>query len=248
MIYYHSNHFDKTNQKSTINYFLVSITIIYRRCKKLFVFNNKFYCHIREIDCFNFDIRLKKSFVFVIFDIEKSFIVTIYVIIVSFVNITKTLFESIVVDTNVILIIISNVDVFKNIEIDCDYRDWNYAKIEIVFFANVKLKFVCMNTYVSLAQVELRLYYGHNTASNSVTIRQAVGHNTASSRSQAGSTTGQKPSTYGIVSLEPPPVLVIRAILVMWRSCNRHSFGIGHWFGWFSVFDRFITRFYQVFC
>ena len=61
LIYYNLNHFDDTNQKSTINHFIILITTICRRCKKSFVFNNKFYCYIRKIDCFNVNARLKKN-------------------------------------------------------------------------------------------------------------------------------------------------------------------------------------------
>ena len=181
MIYYNLNHFNDTDQKLTINYFIVSITIICRRCKKSFVFNNKFYRYIREIDCFNVEIRLKKIFTFVIFNIkkfvafvifdilkfsvvfyiEKFFIVSIYVVIVSFVNVTKTSFE-LIVNLNVISIVISNVDVFKNIKIDCDYRDWNYAKIEVAFLTNVKLKFVCMNIDFEIIFANQQFFYRQN--------------------------------------------------------------------------------------
>ena len=139
LIYYDSDHSNETNQKSTINYFIVSMTIICRRCKKLFVFNNKLHRHFRQIDCLNDDTRSKKFFVvfnmkksfvvfnmrkfFIVFNDETLFVVTIYVVAVSSVDVTKISFESVVVDSNVISIVFSNVDVFKDIEIDCDYRD-----------------------------------------------------------------------------------------------------------------------------
>ena len=160
LIYYDSNYSDDTNQESTINHFTVSITIICRRCKKSFVFNNKFHRYIRETDCLNVNVRLKKSFAFYI---EKSFIVTTYVATASFVNITKTSSESAVADTNVISIVISNVDVFKDIETDCDYRGWNYAKVEIAFFANVKSEFVCMNTDSEITLADRKFFYRQNS-------------------------------------------------------------------------------------
>ena len=49
-----------------------------------------------------------------------------------------------------IFIIVSNVDFSKNVDIDHDFRDWNYARIHVILFFTIDVEFVCLNIDVEI--------------------------------------------------------------------------------------------------
>ena len=147
LIYYDFDHFDDFDHESTTRHFILSIVFICRRCTKFFVSNNKLHNHIRNVECSDFNARLKKSFsnqqlnFFREIEIDA---VDSHVVIIFIIKTIKNSFES---NSNhdSISIVSSNVDFSKNIEIDCEYRDWNYAKIDVALFEKTKSKFACID-------------------------------------------------------------------------------------------------------
>ena len=125
LIYYDFDHFDDFDHESTTRHFILSIVFICRRCTKFFVSNNKLHNHIRNVECSDFNARLKKSFsnqqlnFFREIEIDA---VDSHVVIIFIIKTIKNSFES---NSNhdSISIVSSNVDFSKNIEIDCEYRD-----------------------------------------------------------------------------------------------------------------------------
>ena len=164
LIYYDFDHFDDSNHESIINHFTLSIVFICRRCTKFFVSNNKLHNHIRNVECFDFNARLRKTFSNRQFDFLKEIeidAIDFHVVITFTTKITKSSFES-NFDHESISIVSSNVDFSKNIEIDCEYRDWNYAKIDVALFEKVESKFVCIDTESEVIIANRRFFFRQN--------------------------------------------------------------------------------------
>ena len=109
--------------------------------------------HIRSNQCFDINARLSKittkyrKIIIIFVNLRKIFVVIVYTktnFIIKTIIITSIVDNSIVVA--IILIVIFNVNSFKNIDIDCDYRDWNYVKTIIVLSKIVASKNNCLNT------------------------------------------------------------------------------------------------------
>ena len=125
LIYYDFDHFDDFDHESTINHFILSIVFICRRCTKFFVSNNKFHSHIRNVECSDSNIRLRKSFSNQQLNFSRKIEIDnidSHVVITFTTKIIKNSFES-NFNHDSISIVSSNVDFSKNIEIDCEYRD-----------------------------------------------------------------------------------------------------------------------------
>ena len=50
-----------------------------------------------------------------------------------------------------IFIIVSDVDFSKNVDIDHDFRNWNYARIHVILFFTIDVEFVCLNIDAEIA-------------------------------------------------------------------------------------------------
>ena len=85
---------------------------------KKFSFNNNLYLHIRNDQYFDANIYLRKIIIKFV-DLRKTFSIIVYANISFIVKIIKII--SIVI--TIISTVIFNVNLFKNIDIDCDYRD-----------------------------------------------------------------------------------------------------------------------------
>ena len=164
LIYYDFDHSDDFDHESTINHFILLVVFICRRCTKFFVSNNKLHNHIRNAECSDFNVRLRKSFsnqqLNSLREIEID-AVDSHIVIISIMKIIKSSFES---DSNhdSISIVSSNVDFSKNIEIDCEYRDWNYAKIDVALFEKTKSKFACIDTESEITIANRRFFFRQN--------------------------------------------------------------------------------------
>ena len=124
LVYYDSDHFDDSDHESTINHFILSIVFICRRCIKFFVSNNKFHNHIRNFECSDSNVQLKKFFSNQQLNFFKKIeidVIDFHVVITFTIKITKKFESNFSHDS--ISIVSSNVDFSKNIEIDCEYRD-----------------------------------------------------------------------------------------------------------------------------
>ena len=140
------------------------IIFICRRCTKFFVSNNKFHNHIRNVECFDFNVRLKKTFSNRQFDFDNKIeidVVDFDVVIIFTIKITKSSFES-NFNYELISIVSSNVDLSKNIEIDYEYRDWNHANIDVVLFKKIESKFVCIDIESEIIIANRRFFFRQN--------------------------------------------------------------------------------------
>ena len=138
----------------------MSIVFICRRCIKFFVLNNKFHNHIRNFECFDFNIQLKIFFSNQQLNFFKKIeidVIDFHVVIIFTIKITKKFELNFNYDS--ISIVSSNVDFSKNIEIDCEYRDWNYAKIEIVLFEKIESKFVYIDIESKIIIANRRFFF-----------------------------------------------------------------------------------------
>ena len=134
--YYYSNNNNENIKFELSIYFVVFllVTFVCRRYNKQFVFNNRLYLYLR-INCF----RIQKSFVNV--DNIKNFFVNAFVYFTKFfsINITK------VFSNKKLFVIRFNVNAFKNVNINYNFRNWNYAKTKILFIENKKKENVVLN-------------------------------------------------------------------------------------------------------
>ena len=65
-----------------------------------------------------------------------------------FANVFVTSFFNFLVEN--IFIIVFNVDFNKNVDIDHDFRNWNYIRIYVVLSLIVKIKLICLNIKINI--------------------------------------------------------------------------------------------------
>ena len=139
--YYDSNYeFDDLEENIFAIHFVVStFAIECRRCYKTFEFNNQLHIHLR-IDC---QTELRKTFIALV--VEVSSIVVIKVFSMSVVIETSADFLSKIStflekskSTSLIKtsVISSDVDAFKNLDIDFEFRSWSYVKENVSLIEN----------------------------------------------------------------------------------------------------------------
>ena len=143
--YYNSNNrnFHFENDEKFIVHFVVFSLISYvcRQYDQQFFFNNRLHVHLR-IDCFHMTkfVEIRKFFA-KSNDNKFSFKFIVYFTKVFFIDVTKTFnvknFKSIIIRFNV--------NVFKNVDNDYDFRDWNYFKIKFFLIENDEQKNVTIN-------------------------------------------------------------------------------------------------------
>ena len=143
--YYNSN--NSKNENDFITHFVVSISMFVleytcRRCDKTFAFNNRLHFHLRT-NCFRQSFFINKlitnnySSMSSFYSIETSFIETI-----KTTNTNTKNFKSIIIRFNV--------DFFKNVDIEYEFRDWNYVKVKIFMIKNDIEKNVAINTGIEI--------------------------------------------------------------------------------------------------
>ena len=138
--YYDSNNLknENLNDEKLKTYFvalILTFVFVCRRCNERFIFNKQLHNYLR-INCF----RLKKFF-------TNQFLskTLIYFIKVFFIDVIKTFNAN-----NRLLIFRFNVDAFKNVEIDYDFRDWNYVKTKIILIENNEKKNIVIDIDVDI--------------------------------------------------------------------------------------------------
>ena len=138
---YYESYNESTNDDDAIVYFIMSkmIVFVFFNCRKynqIFIFNNKLHQHIRKTHLSEIviifivlltEFNLKQSFAS-----KSSF----------FIAVTKNNEKFFI---NVISIINFDVDFNKKVNIDYDFRDWNYDKINVSLFVIDETKSVCLN-------------------------------------------------------------------------------------------------------
>ena len=142
--YYNSNNqnFHSEDDEKFIAHFVVFslISYVYRRCDQQFFFNNRLHAHLRT-DCFHMTKFVETKKLFASNDSESNFKFIVYFTKVFFIDVTKTSsfnnFKSIVIRFNV--------NVFKNVDSDYDFRDWNYFRVKIFLIENDEQEDVTMN-------------------------------------------------------------------------------------------------------
>ena len=55
-------------------------------------------------------------------------------------------------------IIVSDVDFNKNVDIDHDFRDWNYARIQVTLFSTIEVESICLNTDVEITLCDRQFF------------------------------------------------------------------------------------------
>ena len=128
------------NKNDFAAYFVVSTSAFAleytcRRCNKTFIFNNRLHFHLRS-KCFRQSFFINK-----LVTNNYSSKVLFYFIKVSF---TKVFFIDVIKVTNTFVsfkidkstVIRFNVDVFKNVDTEYEFRDWNYVKTKIFLIEN----------------------------------------------------------------------------------------------------------------
>ena len=175
LIYYDSNNeFDDLENDTVAAHFVVfTSTIKCRRCHKTFDFNNQLHTHLR-IDCQT----LRKTFT--AFVVEVSFTAVIKTISMSIeIELTSTdvlskisnfnfFKESKSIDSKT-SIISSNVNVFKDFDIDFEFRNWSYVKDNVSLIENEKKSDVCFDTDVNVILIDVAFFKKQNF---DVSIRQ----------------------------------------------------------------------------
>ena len=164
--YYESN--DQNNEK-IINFisFIFATTSKFRcrHCKNFFQFNNNLYRHFR-VNCSTLiKIDIKKTFTidfdFIWIFLKKSkFEIVYFAMFVLFVEIIKNFvsFESISSISSIVLlfdkiILRFNVNFVFDVDIDYNFKNWNYIKIKIFFSLIVESTNVCLNINVDVSLI-----------------------------------------------------------------------------------------------
>ena len=147
---YYNSQYQKYEKDESIDFFAIFLNAFKcRHCQCIFIFNNRLHEHVRRRACLqqSTTAALKRSFKS--FNLKQFFLST---------ENRKTFTDAFVVEsfsTEIIkkfesaiklLIIYFFVDFKSDIDIDYEYRDWNYVKAAIAFFENVNSKMCCLNT------------------------------------------------------------------------------------------------------
>ena len=184
--YYDQNNYSKKNEMF-VNFTSLVVTKISkshcRRCKKIFSFNNELHHHLR-VDCnFRIAISISSERSKSLNDIEAYSVKNI----VSFtIDVTKKInnfnqFDATTSDefTNLFIvdftisfeltIIRFNVDSSIEINIEYEFRDWNYIKTQISLSVEITAKNVCMNTDVDVTLVD-RVFFKQQVSKEVIRI------------------------------------------------------------------------------
>ena len=143
LTYYDSNYNDKKDQKkfkSKINLAMIT-KVVCRRCKKSFLSKNALHKHFKI--CFN----IKK----VIRDEKENKVLSISK------NAITTYAETVSSDV-VIFILRFNIDANKDIEIDYDFKKWQYASAEITLSSNTKFFSEYLNTKAKIILTNISFF------------------------------------------------------------------------------------------
>ena len=150
-----------------------------RKCKTNFSFNNKLHQHLR-VDCArinknnitlivetNLQKPLNTTKTIRVFNKKlltntaafkndfKKFFVNVFNIVVFTNDLKKSFANALVTSTfdfsiENVFIIAFNVDFNKNVDINHDFRDWNYTRIHVVLSFIVEIKLICLNIKVDI--------------------------------------------------------------------------------------------------
>ena len=158
--YYDSNYeFDDfENDVFAIHFVISTFAIECRRCHKTFEFNNQLHVHLR-IGC---QTDLRKIFTVLV----MSIVVKTSILSKISVFLKKSKSTTDLVKTSVIS---SDVDVFKNFDIDFGFRDWSYVKKNVSLIENEKKSDVCFDTNVNVTLINATFFHRQNF---DVSIRQ----------------------------------------------------------------------------
>ena len=149
MNYYNSN--DEKKKKFSI-YFVTLTFIFCRRCKTIFSSNNKLHNHVR------FDCRQKRKSIFDRNSLANDVDSIRNFLTIEFIYSTKIFFIVVIKVTFIsskFSIINFDVNVFKNLDIEYDFRDWIYIKSKIFFtkknasndvYFDIKTKIILTNS------------------------------------------------------------------------------------------------------
>ena len=143
LTYYDSNYNEKENQKkfeSKINLTMIT-KVVCRRCKTFFFSKNALYKHLKI--CFNIKKAIRDEKENNVLSISKSAITTY----------AETVFSDVV-----IFILRFNIDANKNIEIDYDFKKWQYASTEVTLSSNTKLFSECLNTEAEIILIDISFF------------------------------------------------------------------------------------------
>ena len=184
--YYDSNYESDDLEKNVLaTHFVISTSAIEcRRCHKTFEFNNQLHVHLR-IDC---QTDLRKTFTTLI----MSVVVETSADLLS--KISTSLRKSKSTDLIKTSVISSNVDVFKNLDIDFEFRSWSYVKENVSLIENEKKSDVCFDIDVSVTLINATFFHRQNSE---VSIRQMITSLTVRDLD----TSQHQSSNYAIVSM-----------------------------------------------
>ena len=137
-----------------------------RRCRKIFSFNNNFHRHFRD-ECsiqnystdvsntsFSFFVNQSLSFIDVIKESSTIDIAIFDNMFSTFNTIVTAVFD----DIFSVIIIHSDVDVFVNVDINYDFRDWNYVKNKAFLSFTTSTKDVCFDFEIDVSLIDREFY------------------------------------------------------------------------------------------
>ena len=197
--YYDSNYeFDDSENDILATHFVISTSAIEcRRCHKTFEFNNQLHVHLR-IDC---QTELRKTFTALVVEVSSTAVIKAFsmsIVIETSANSLSKISASLVRSKSADLIktsvISSNVDVFKDLDIDFEFRDWSYVKENVSLIENEEKSDVCFDTDVNVTLIDAVFFHRQNS---DVSIRQMI----TSLTMRDLDTSQHQSSDYAIVSM-----------------------------------------------
>ena len=138
---YYESYNESTNDDDAIVYFIMSemtasVFFNCRKCNQIFIFNNKLHQHVRKA-------HLSETVIIFIVLLTEFNLKQFFVLKSSFfIAVTKDSEKSF---TDVISVVSFDVDFNKNVNIDYDFCDWSYDKINISLSVIDETESICLN-------------------------------------------------------------------------------------------------------
>ena len=145
--YYDSNHreFYEKNETS-INFIVIrKFQFRCRRCKQIFSFNNILHNHFR-VDCHSSKIKNVEIYFVNDFNFNFSTVDNLFII-----DVTKDFDTTSSTNSTIIRF---TIDFFTDVDIDYDFKNWNYVKTKTFLLSNVSSTNVCLDSDAKVSLID----------------------------------------------------------------------------------------------
>ena len=147
---YYNSQYQEYEKNESIDFFIIFLNASRcRHCQCIFSFNNRFHDHVRSRACLQQFVSVASTKFFKSFNLKLFFFsvenrktITDVFVVKSFNTEVTKKSESFIK----LLIVYFFVDFKSDIDIDYEYRDWNYVKASVAFFENVTFEMCCLDT------------------------------------------------------------------------------------------------------